>query len=95
MTTLSSTKSQIMSFVYQNLEFHLSWYDESATVVGPVRRDADQGVIILESIEYFDEERQVTRTLKVTAIGSSAFAGCAGLTGPLTIPDSVTHLNRP
>lgn len=83
-----------MSFVYQNLEFRPLWDDESATVVGPVRRDANQGVIIPESIEYFDEERQATRTLKVTTIESSAFAGCSGLTGSLTIPDSVSSIGK-
>ena len=55
----------------------------------------DNGELI--GLELIDADNDITSAVipdGVTRIGSSAFAGCTGLTGSITLPDSVTEIGE-
>lgn len=80
----SSRHDKSIEIVRLNLRYKINEDGVTATVLGLVDREYKGKLKIAEKIDYEGN------FYKVTHIEENAFDGCTGLTGPLTIPESVT-----
>ena len=77
------------SFTVGNLNYSVNDDGVSVTVTGHVDGTAATGELVIpESVEYYGNN------YTVTAIDNYAFMNCFGLTGSLTIPNSVTTIGN-
>ena len=83
------TNAMAQTFTLGYLNYSLNNDGASVTVIGHVDgQNATGELVIPESVELYGT------TYPVTAIGSSAFSGCSGLTGSLVIPNSVITIGN-
>ena len=75
------------SFTVGDLNYSVNFDGTSVTVTGHVDGSSATGSLVIpETVEYNGS------TYSVTSIGGSAFGGCSGFTGSLTIGNSVTSI---
>lgn len=86
---IGMTNLNAQEFTVGDLNYRINDDGVSVTVTGHVYGYGATGELIIpESVDYLEN------TYDVTIIGEYAFAGCSGLTGSLTIPNSVTNIGE-